>query len=93
VNLATDLLWDALTGTMEVALVVSNDLDPQRPIERAMSHGTTVVTVNPHRHQGQRPSLVSNETRKLRLWHLRCQLPEVVAGADGHEIRRPQEWA
>ncbi len=79
---------------MDVALVVSNDLDLQRPVKRTMEHGIKVVTVNPHRHQGQKPSLVSTETRKLRHWHLeRCQLPEVVRGADGREIRRPKEWA
>ena len=94
VNLATDLLWDALTGEMDVALVVSNDLDLQRPVKRVMAHGVKVVTVNPHRHQGQKPSLVSSDTRKLRLWHLReHQLPEVVVGADGKAIRRPKEWA
>ena len=93
VNLATDLLWDALTGAMGVALVVSNDLDLQRPVERAKSHGINVVTVNPHRHHGQRPSLRGTESRNLRLWHLRLQLPEVVVDVDGQEIRRPKEWA
>lgn len=94
VNLAADLLWDALTGVMDVALVVSNDLDLQRPVQRVMAHGVEVVTVNPHRHQGQRPSLVSSDTRRLRLWHLReHQLPEVVVGADGKAISRPKEWA
>ena len=47
VNLATDLLWDALTGAMDVALVVSNDLDLERPVARVMSHGVTVLTVTP----------------------------------------------
>jgi NYN domain len=93
VNLATDLLWDALAGAMDVALVVSNDLDLQRPIARVMSHGVTVLTVNPHRHQGQKPSLVGTESRNLRLWHLRLQMPDVITAADGSTIRRPKEWS
>jgi len=94
VNLATDLLWDAAHREMEVALVVSNDFDLQRPVERAMALGIRVLTVNPHRHAGQRPSLRGSDTRNLRMSHLRsCQMPDVVVDVDGRRIRRPQEWA
>ena len=94
VNLATDLLWDALASAMDTALVISNDLDLQRPIDRAVSRGLTVLTVNPHRHQGQRPSLVGSESRNLRRWHLqRHQLPEPVVADDGTEYRRPAKWS
>jgi uncharacterized LabA/DUF88 family protein len=93
VNLATDLVWDALTMEVEVALVVSNDFDLQRPIERVMSRGIEVITINPHRHRRQRPSLMSSKSINLRLWHLRkCQLPEQLLDTRGRPIHRPNDW-
>jgi uncharacterized LabA/DUF88 family protein len=94
VNLATDLLWDVLTDGMDLALVLSNDFDLQRPIERVMSRGVEVVTVNPHRHRRQRPSLTSTRTVNLRRWHLvNCQLPDTVVDSRGRTISRPTKWA
>jgi len=94
VNLATDLLWDVLhVGDVDVVLVVSNDFDLQRPIERVMSLGVEVVTLNPHRHHKQRPSINGSRSVNLRRWHLeRCQLPPTVVDHRGREIRRPDEW-
>jgi hypothetical protein len=93
VNLATDLLWDAAHHEMEVALVVSNDFGLQRPVDRAMTLGIEVLTVNPHRHFGQRPSLRGSGSRNLRVSHLRqCQLPDELTDAAGRRIHRPPEW-
>jgi hypothetical protein len=93
VNLATDLLWDALHQRMGVALVISNDFDLQRPIDRVITTGIEVVTVNPHRHKPQKASLRGTSTLRLRKGHLRAsQLPDEVVGPDGHMIRRPREW-
>lgn len=94
VNLATNLLWDALHDSdVGTALILSNDSDLQRPIERLMSIGVEVVTVNPHRHRRQRPSLSSSRTLNLRRWHLqRCQMPETVIDARGRTITRPSAW-
>jgi len=94
VNLATDLTWDASHGLMDVALVLSNDFDLQRPIARAIDAGVEVVVVNPHRSAGQKPSVRGSTTRNLRLWHLRqAQLPDPVTDAAGRSISRPPTWA
>lgn len=93
VNLATDLLWDALHQQMDVALVISNDFDLQRPIDRVITTGIEVVTVNPHRHRPQKASLRGTSTLRLRKGHLRTsQLPDNVITLDGQMIRRPKEW-
>jgi hypothetical protein len=95
VNLGTDLSWDAATRAIDVALVISNDLDLQRPIDRAMGAGVHVVVVNPHHRTHRRPSLRGSDTRKLRRGLLlRHQLPDVVTLADGlTEVCRPADWS
>lgn len=94
VNLGTDLSWDAASQAMATALVVSNDLDLQRPISRAMTAGIEVIVVNPHARTNRRPSLEGSGTRNLKRGDLRrCQLPdEVTIDADGTVVRRPETW-
>jgi hypothetical protein len=108
VNLGTDLSWDAAQARMQVALVVSNDFDLQRPILRAMAQGIDVTVLNPHhpRKRGamagvdgplqkakRRPAIKGTSTRRLTERHLRrCQLPEIVLGLDGSELFRPAVW-
>ncbi len=48
VNLGTDLVWDACHRAMDCALVLCNDYDLQRPIDKAMEAGVEVLVVNPH---------------------------------------------
>jgi hypothetical protein len=106
VNLGTDLSWDACNGEMEAALVISNDFDLQRPIERAMTSGVEVVIVNPHRERERgtrsvvplaksrrRPAVKGTDTRKLtKRLLMQCQFPDIVTGRDGAELRRPKGW-
>ena len=94
VNLGTDLSWDAATGTIGAALVISNDLDLQRPITRAIATGVEVIVVNPHQRTNRRPSLQGSDTRNLKRGDLRrCQFPDEVTLADGQTVvRRPASW-
>ena len=93
VNLGTDLSWDACSGSMQVALVLSNDLDLQRSIDRAKDAGIEVVVVNPH-HRTHAPSPIGTDTRKLHIGDLRkCQLPDIVTLTDGRtKVHRPATW-
>jgi uncharacterized LabA/DUF88 family protein len=92
VNLGTDLSWDAANHEMHAALVLSNDLDLQWPITRAMQKGIEVIVVNPHSRTNTSPSLQGSDTRRIKLGDLRdSQLPdEVFLGAG--TVRRPATW-
>ncbi len=93
VNLGTDLSWDASTRAMDVALVISNDFDLQRPIDRAMAGGIEVIIVNPHHRSNRRPSVRGNDVRKLHRKDLSaCQMPHIVLDLDGTELHRPGPW-
>ena len=93
VNLGTDLSWDACSQQMQVALVLSNDLDLQRPVTRAVEAGIEVIVVNPHQRTNQRPSLVGSGTRKLnRNDLLKAQFADEVDLPDGSRVRRPMAW-
>lgn len=76
VSLGAHLLWDAFHGEMTCALVISNDADLQVPLDMATKLGVSVITVNPHRHKGQKDHLAGSERRALRRSHLeRNQFP------------------
>lgn len=93
VNLAAWLLHDAFEDLFDVAVVVSNDSDLQTPVEMVQARGKAVYVVNPHRHGGQKATLVGTQAVHLRRWHLeKHQLPDEVIGADGRPIRRPPAW-
>ncbi|MCP4304780.1 MAG: NYN domain-containing protein [bacterium] len=49
VNLAVDLVTEALSGTVDQALVICNDSDLQRAVDRAMESGVKVFVANPCR--------------------------------------------
>lgn len=94
VNLGVDLSWDACSKRMDVALVLSNDLDLQRAVTRAETCGIEVVVVNPHQRTNTRPSLVGSSTRRLHRGDLRrCQLPDEVPLNSGGVVRRPATWS
>jgi len=94
VNLGTDLSWDASTHEMDIALVISNDFDLLRPIDRAMSAGIHVIVVNPHQRSARRPSVRGNDVRKLHRKDLTAsQMPHIVLDLDGTELHRPASWS
>lgn len=91
VNLGSDLVHDACTGVVELALVITNDVDQQRAITTAIACQTVVYTANPHRNQKQK--LVASGTKNIRLHHLRDnQLPTLVEGQHGTGWTRPKSW-
>lgn len=94
VNLAVDLVADALRRDMDCALIVSNDFDLQRAVDIAVSEGVSVVVANPHRHHSKKdPSLTGSDTRNIRTAHLRdSQLRDVVLSARGEQLHRPPSW-
>jgi len=94
VKLATNLVWDAAHGFMKCALVISNDSDLQESIDMARKLNVTVITCNPHGSRADQPNhLHGDDRRNLRKKHLAdAQLPLVVTGPDGKQIRRPKKW-
>lgn len=94
VNLGVDLSWDAAGGGIHTALVVSNDLDLQRAVTRAMQRGVQVIVVNPHHRTNERPSLIGSDTRKLSRSMLQAaQFPDTVPVGQGRDVRRPATWS
>jgi uncharacterized LabA/DUF88 family protein len=104
VNLAVDLVADALGGAIDRALVICNDSDLQRAVDRAMQSGVDVFVANPYRHRGghgqarsrtrnNRPSLIGTERINLtRSTLLNAQFPDEVGTPKG-PVRRPPSWS
>jgi uncharacterized LabA/DUF88 family protein len=94
VSLATDLLVDAFDGRAEVALLITNDSDFERPIKVVTDRfEVRVVIISPDVMVSKRLAKLASHARPLdhRLLE-NCQLPDVVIDADGREIHRPGAW-
>lgn len=97
VNLATHLLHDAHRGTIDCAVLVTNDSDltePVRIVRREL--GLAVGVVSPTRRKGRYPSkqLIQHATfvKRVRAGALReSQLPDPVVGQHG-PIHKPTGW-
>lgn len=104
VNLAVDLVTDALGGSIDRALVICNDSDLQRAVDRTMQSGVDVFVANPYRHRGgrgpgknrtrkNRPSLIGTERINLtRSMLLNAQFPDEIDTPTG-PLRRPSGWS
>lgn len=94
VNLGSYLLYDALTGACDKAIVLTNDSDLAEPIRLVASRGIKVGIVNPSRNQ------ISRHLRNAATFEIpfrqeivsRCQLPHTVQDKKGREIHCPKEW-
>lgn len=94
VNLGSYLLYDALTGASEKAIVISNDSDLAEPVRLVAGRGVPVGIVNPHR------GPTSRHLRKAATFEIpfhpnvvaKCQLPNTVRDSKGREVHRPREW-
>lgn len=98
VNLATDLLKDALsTPSCRTVLVVTNDSDLAYPLGVVHEFGVKVILVNPFLRPGQDAAeglrRISVHRRiQLDLSHLRdSQLPDLVT-VQGRRLTRPNAW-
>lgn len=98
VNLATDLLKDAL-GTREcrTALVVTNDSDLAYPLEVVQEFGIRVILVNPFLQSNQREAeglrrIPVHRRIQLEPSHLQAsQLPDLIT-VQGRRLSRPTAW-
>ena len=96
VNLATEMIFDAVNGLCDQILVISNDTDLVRPIHRMRDDlGIKMVAVNPYRVIRTPREIFRAATRVVRIResHLqRSQLPAVVKDARGRAITKPPTW-
>ncbi|QWW20036.1 NYN domain-containing protein [Schaalia sp. 19OD2882] len=94
VNIAVQLVSDALQGNMDMALIISADSDMApaiRTVRRLNSTVTLVAAFPPNRHSNELKSLLPSSfsigENKIR----QSQLPDQFT-VDGIQFRRPAEW-
>ena len=96
VNLATEMIFDGFGRSCDQVVVVSNDTDLVRPIQRMRDElGIKVVAVNPYPVIRTPREIFRAATRVVRIResHLqRSQLPNVVEDSEGRRIRKPANW-
>lgn len=93
VNLACELLGDALAGAIDLAIVVSDDTDLARPCAMARAAGVRVIVLSPRGTARHELAPEPADRRELKPGALRAsQLPESLNTATGRRIRRPPEW-
>lgn len=94
VNLATYLLYDALTGASSKALVISNDSDLAEAVRLTVGHGVQVGIVNPHPGptSGHLKRAASFEVPFRRSVAATCQMPNSVATSHRKQVHKPKEW-
>ncbi len=97
VNLGAWLLHDALAGPRPLAdkaIVVTNDSDLATPMRMGRQAGVQIGLLNPHDHPTSR-KLLAEATFEIPFRRdvlAKCQLPDVVALANGKQVHRPNEW-
>lgn len=92
VNVAVNLVKDALLDAFDLALVVSNDSDLQGAVDIARLEGGKQVFIA-SRVPKARASLRGDEHRQLRAAAIEaCQLPVDIVTATGGQVRKPQTW-
>ena len=96
VNLATEMIFDVVSGACEQIAVITNDSDISGCLQRIRDDlYTNVVVVNPSRKVRTPRDLFQSASWVLRLreYHLeRSQLPDEVRDAQGRMIRKPSSW-
>jgi hypothetical protein len=95
VNLASHLLYDALKGVCDKAIVITNDSDLCEPVRLTVSEGIPVGIVNPHRHAPTNSKLIAVASFEIPLRPKTvalCQLPNQVITRGGKQIHKPREW-
>ena len=95
VNLATYLMFDALTDKIDLGIVVTGDSDLAEPIRLCNSKsGKRVDVVNPHaKHHAYLLRDVAHSYRALDPAILvRCHLPKSMMAKNRHRIVCPDAW-
>ena len=95
VNLASYLLRDAYTNSVENQLVVTGDSDLVTPIQFAVEHGLYVHSLIPN--HKQRVDALEKAASELKFVDTELlnnsQLPEIYCTSKGGTIRKPQYWS
>jgi uncharacterized LabA/DUF88 family protein len=95
VNLGCHSLLDALRGTVDTVVIISNDSDLLEPVRLIRNETPARIgVVNPHPHYKRSRTLVqhANFTKQLTETHLiKSQFPTSLADATG-TITKPKEW-
>jgi uncharacterized LabA/DUF88 family protein len=95
VNLATYLMFDALSDKIDLAIVLTGDSDLAEPVRLCnVKCGKRVDIVNPHaKHQANLLREVAHSYRALDPSILsRCHLPKSMMAKNKHRIMCPDAW-
>jgi len=95
VNIATQLLIDAMHDRFDTAIIVSGDSDLTTPVLEVLRNfpkKRIIIAFPPKRHSAQLQKVASGYLTigedKLR----KSLLPDEITKADGYILRRPDEW-
>jgi uncharacterized LabA/DUF88 family protein len=95
VNIATELLMDAVADKFDVALIISGDSDlvpPLRVLRKDYPHKRTVVAFPPNRESAQLKNFVNGYFMIGEAKFRNSQFPDRVTKPDGFVLNRPMEW-
>ena len=92
VNIACQLMEDAVNGRFDVAYVVSGDSDLVPPIEMVTNKGKLVIVAFPPNRKSKALERVASGTFNINANHLRkSQLPTIIQTSKG-TIIKPHPW-
>ncbi len=95
VNIAVQMLLDAMHDEFDTALLLSADSDlagPVQAIQREWSQKRVVVAFPPKRYSAELQRRAAAHFHVSRARVASIQLPDPVVKPDGHRLRRPQTW-
>jgi hypothetical protein len=94
VNLASQLVADACDGSMEAALVITDDYDQEGALKMVRQEcGLFLVVASPRCSPGLAEEVGANLSKSLHEDLLReCQLPDPSIDDKGYEVHRPKAW-
>ena len=95
VNIATDMLYDAFTDSIDAVALISGDSDFIAPLDLIRKKfGKQVLVFDPHQRFSDICYHASYYAHIPRDLPAKCQLPEVIpVGTHGRTIHRPAAWA
>ena len=95
VNIATDMLYDAFTDSIDAVALISGDSDFIAPLDLIRKKfGKQVLVFDPHQRFSDICYHASYYAHIQRDLPAKCQLPEVIpVGTHGRTIHRPAAWA
>jgi len=95
VNIATEMIFDALNDRFDTVFLVSGDSDLVPPVKRIREQNPDkkiIVFFPPKRESYHLKNTVHNAFIIGRGTLAKSQLPEEITKSDGFILKRPQEW-